>query len=85
MNEMPLRGVMELHGVATSGPNLHRGVIDKMLPKVLDCTISSDFKKIIINEQFRELLLQATDLSSDQRNLRDIILLILSGDKTGSI
>ena len=57
------------HGIATSGPNLHRGVIGKMLPKVLDCSIFSDFKKIIINEQFRKLFIFWIEYGDKTANL----------------
>ena len=80
MNELPLKNVMAKFGVQTKGPNLHGGEIGQSLPKAETLNIYPDFPLIRIDDGFAANLVAATDLTSDQKYLRDILLVISTGN-----
>ena len=78
MNELPFRNVMKTFNVDTSGPNLHTGDIGLLLLKAENTEIVT-FRLVNIPDEFKSQLESSIDLSSDQRYLRDILLIITSG------
>ena len=84
MNDLPLRKIfIEVDG-PSGGPNIYFGDVGvelqicQSLPVVL-------FRKISIDEDFRNDLESNDDLSSDQSYLRDMILAISSGTVSDSL
>ena len=59
----------------SSGPNLHTGPIGEKLLTVTNELIRSNFTVLTIDDEFRETLRQSSDLSSDQKYLRDIVVI----------
>ena len=62
----------------TGGPDVHTGPVGKLL---LTCTNlpAANFLKIDIDTGYMSDLVGNTDLSSDQKYLRDIVIAISSG------
>ena len=79
MNELPLRGVMTAFNVTTRGPNLHAGPIGELLISVNSIRIVLNFPRITLNDEFVDVLNISLDLSSDQKYLRDILIIISTG------
>ena len=79
MNELPLRGVMTAFNVTTRGPNLHAGPIGELLISVNSIRIVLNFPRITLNDEFVDVLNRSLDLSSDQKYLRDILIIISTG------
>ena len=79
MNELPLRKVFVALDGASKGPNLCEGPIGRQLASVTYQPINLQYKHIEIDPSMINKLLNIEDISSDQKYLRDIILLIHSG------
>ena len=78
LNELPLRKVFIMIDGKTLGPNLYSGEIGKQLDNFENTDIIL-FEPIAISEGFETQLQELTDISSNQRYLRDIILGISDG------
>ena len=78
MNELPLRCLFKKLDGETKGPNLHNGPIGKKLLNVTDLPIVN-FNTISFDEDFMHCLNSLTDISSDQKYLRDALIAVSSG------
>ena len=74
-----IMGVLREFNVTRSGPNLHAGPIGEQLISVNSVSIVLNFPRITLNDEFLDVLNRSSYMSSDQKYLRDILLIISTG------